>query len=123
MTIKTTRELIVQRLNVIRAIPKQQYSAMELHQNGLSRIQRKEDTQFFQKIRLQEKRLLKDLQVIDNYLQLTSVKVPETYDEFGDLIQVPLIPEPSTSLWGTIPLPKKILIRTSSRPRTKRRII
>ncbi len=111
--IQTTKQFIVERLAYIKSIPKQSYTAMQLYGNYLDRAQRKADTVYYQNLRLHEKRLKYDLAVIENYLA-TSTGLPVVDG-------APLIPAP-TSLWASIPLPKKILTRTSSRPRTMRRI-
>ena len=108
-----TRANIIQRLNEIRNIPKQQYSAQQLHGSMMDRTQRKEDVVYQQRLKSQEKKLLQDLELIDNYL------ASEILPTNGD---VPLVPIPKTSLWGNIPLPQKRYTIVESRPRTKRRI-
>ena len=109
----TLRAKIISKIDEIQAIPKQQYTAMQLHDGYLSRVQRREDTLFHQRMALHTKRLKYDLAVIDNYLA-TSTKLPT-------IEGAPLTPPP-TSMWVNVPLPVKILTRTSSRPRTMRRI-
>ena len=111
-----TRANIIQRLNEIQSIPKQGYSAMQLHGSYSDRAQRREDTFYYQRLRAQEKKLLQDLKLVDSYLDTSSSSLPSVN---GD---VPLIPVPETSLWSGIPLPKRQLTRMESRPRIGRRI-
>ncbi len=116
MTIQTTRQIIIQRLAEVQSAKGQKtYSAMDLRGGRplLDRIQRKENLRFQHNLNLQEVKLLKDLALIDDYLKTSTLK------------DTPLIAEPSTSLWSTIPTPTKTLTRLETKAkilkRTRRR--
>ncbi len=129
MTIETTRQMIIERLERIRSIPKQTYSAEELHSGMMSRVQRQADTQYQQRVKLRERKLLADLKVVDKYLldreaekQALAV-MPQTGDEFG-LLETPLIPVPEVSIWSQsipIPFPQRRFTRTSTKIRLNKR--
>ena len=70
MTIEQTRIEAVSRLAELNRIQPMRYSAMDLHSKRplLSRVQRQEDRRFIEKVKLQKKKLTKDISDIDKYL-------------------------------------------------------
>ncbi len=120
--IETTRQMVIDNIREIQSIPKQgEYSAMQLHGSMMDRQQRRSDTQYYQQLREREKRMVKDLAILDAYIAASKIKVNLTYDEYGGIISTPIIPEPTVSIWSQIPLPSRQLTRRAQKPRLNRK--
>ncbi len=108
----TTKTEIINKIIEIQAIPRPQYSAQQLHGNGMHRVQRQLDNLYRQKLLAQKDKLKKDLQAIEEYEQKI-LSLP--------LEGAPLTPIPNLSLWTPMPLPQRKYTRVQSKERLRRR--